>query len=57
MNPALPPAGWACVLDIPNHQIGQPDYGGDGRRRAFAPRTSTIHLNRPPLISPAPAKQ
>jgi hypothetical protein len=24
-------------LGIPDHQIGQPDYGGDGRRRAFDP--------------------
>jgi hypothetical protein len=24
-------------LGVPDHQIGQPDYGGDGRRRAFDP--------------------
>src|SRR5204862_4810298 len=24
-------------LGIPDHQIGQPDYGGDGRNRAFDP--------------------
>src|SRR4051794_41925171 len=28
-------------LGIPGHQIGQPDYGGDGRWRAFDPYTKT----------------
>jgi hypothetical protein len=28
-------------LGIPNHQIGQPDYSGDGRWRAFDPYTKT----------------
>jgi hypothetical protein len=37
--------GYICrrmkELGIPDHQIGQPDYGGDGRWRAFDPYTKT----------------
>ncbi len=32
-------------LGIPDHQIGQPDYGGDGTWRAFDPYTKTGGTN------------
>jgi hypothetical protein len=32
-------------LGIPDHQIGQPDYAGDGRWRAFDPYTKTGGIN------------